>query len=115
MALSRSDAIYLFINLGKQFISHYRKVIDDINSSNKSLNHHVSEMQAWWNSVKNIKLKTTKKSPTDEEFKDWFFSAGGNIEDYLPEDLIETYSKFVEAVLNNRDVNLITILEEIYK
>lgn len=106
MALSRSDAIDLCIGLGKQFIEHYRK----ISNNDCSFYHHVQEMQSWWDRVKRISLKPRSRRITDINLVDWFFTAGGDIEEYLEEDLIDEYNKLIITILGNKDKKIIDIL-----
>ena len=108
MALSRSDAISLCMGLGKQFIIHYKNV----SGNDPAIIHHMQEMQTWWNKVKDISLKPKSKKITDINLVDWFFTAGGDVEDYLDEDLIDEYNNFVVRILNNKNEKLINLLNK---
>lgn len=101
MALSRTDAMDRCISLGKKFIEHFDKVYKNPNDSAR--NHWLSEMNTWWKSVKEIKLKNTNKPPLNGEYRDWFFTAGANPEDFMKTPTYmesKSYDDFVNALLN---------------
>ena len=112
MALSRTDAMDRCISLGKRFIEHFDKVYKNPNDSAR--NHWLSEMNAWWKSVKEIKLKNTNKPPLNGEYRDWFFTAGANPEDFMKAPTYmesKSYDDFVNALLNG--VNMESAVKQI--
>lgn len=105
MALSRTDAMDRCISLGKKFIEHFDKVYK--NPNNSARNHWLSEMNTWWKSVKEIKLKNTNKPPLNGEYRDWFFTAGANPEDFMKSPTYmesKSYDDFVNALLNGANI-----------
>lgn len=105
MALSRTDAMDRCISLGKKFIEHFDKVYKNPNDSAR--NHWLSEMNTWWKSVKEIKLKNTNKPPLNGEYRDWFFTAGANPEDFMKAPTYmesKSYDEFVSALLNGANM-----------
>lgn len=105
MALSRTDAMDRCISLGKKFIEHFDKVYKNPNDSAR--NHWLSEMNTWWKSVKEIKLKNTNKPPLNGEYRDWFFTAGANPEDFMKTPTYmesKSYDDFVNALLNGVNI-----------
>lgn len=125
MALSRSDAIDLCLNLGKEFAEHFVKVVTEgVNSEN--FNHHCSEMQAWFDKVRKIKLKPKGKTLNIEQYIDWFFTVGQNTEDVVGENNVDLYEKLIAKLLNllnlydknninsnNTNINITNIMKEI--
>ena len=102
MALSRTDAIERCCSLGTQFAEHFDKVYKDGKDA-LSFRHHCVEMQAWWNSACNIKLKPHNKSLTVEHLVDWFFTAGQGTEDLLHDsDEITYYDMLMLELLQKR-------------
>lgn len=105
MALSRTDAMDRCISLGKKFIEHFDKVYKNPNDSAR--NHWLSEMNTWWKSVKEIKLKNTNKPPLNGEYRDWFFTAGANPEDFMKAPTYmesKSYDDFVNVLLNGANM-----------
>lgn len=111
MPLSRREAISISMDSGRQFIKHYVKVMEDIAGNLDTYTHHIKEMQGWWDGVKSIKLKSNSNPLTDINVIDWFFTAGGDVEDYVPEELVVAYNSFVHKVLSDRDRALQTIFD----
>lgn len=101
MALNRGEAIDRCCILGEKFIQHFHKLFME-GKSDPNFNHHCSEMQGWWNSVCEIRLKHNNKLLTNTNLIDWFFTVGAAVEDYLKDpDEIEAYNKFYIALLYN--------------
>lgn len=102
MALARRDAIDRCISYGSEFCEHFNIICDEGIYSD-DFKHHCGELQGWFKIVCKIKLKDTKKAPSNEDLVDWFFTAGQNIEDVIKKNYISIYEKFVDIMLNNRD------------
>lgn len=103
MAMSRGDAIDLCISLGEKFIEHFNKIVE-LGLNDEYFNHHCVEMQAWFDRVNKIKLKTTNKNLTIEQLVDWFFTCGENIEDVVSETSVELYNNFIIKLLGCESV-----------
>ena len=115
MALSRSDAISHCIGKGKEFIQHFDKLYHNPKSIDAA--HWAKEMQAWYNDVNLIKLKTNSKKLLSTQLSDWFFTAGAEAKDFMenPTDReIELYDKLQSFVLANRDCNVFETLKAIF-
>lgn len=113
MSMPKSEICYRSSRLGRQFINHFNKVLSDLQSENGScLNHHCSEMQSWWDYVRNLTYKHNKKYVSNEDMIDWFFSGGGNYEDTV--DDITVYEQLIHCMLNNKDKSIISIIKNIY-
>lgn len=111
MALSRGEAIDICMSLGKQFANHFNKVCDEgKNSSN--FKHHCQEMQSWFNKVKSIKLRHTKRLIQPTNLYDWFFTCGAELEDVVNLCYIDDYEYLVNQLLctNNK---VFDVLKEI--
>ena len=111
MALSKSDAIDRCISLGNRFIEHFLKVIKE-GKTHQDFLHHCQEMQAWYDSVRKIKLKLTNKALTKTNLIDWFFTAGQVPEDFMDEDLVEIYETFYLRLLS-LDKKVVDILRDL--
>lgn len=106
MALSQSDAIRICMSLGRNFVKHFDKIYKEKDS--ECVNHWISEMSAWYNEVKEIKLKSTKKSILSGKLRDWFFTFGAEPEDVIGEENteeLEIYDKFCNEVLSGKSVS----------
>ncbi|MBP0990187.1 MAG: phosphatase PAP2 family protein [Oscillospiraceae bacterium] len=106
-ALSRRDAMDRCIGLGKKFIMHFDKVYH--NPSSRDTSHWKNEMQSWWNSIKQIKLKERNAELLNGEIRDWFLTAGANPEDFMTNADFEekkAYDIFSENILRNNNVEL---------
>lgn len=111
MALSRGEAIDICMSLGKQFANHFNKVCDEgKNCSN--FKHHCQEMQSWFNKVKSIKLRHTKRLIQPTNLYDWFFTCGAELEDVVNLCYIDDYEYLVNQLLctNNK---VFDVLKEI--
>ena len=98
MALSRGEAIDICMSLGKQFTNHFNKVCDEgKNSSN--FKHHCEEMQSWFDKVKSIKLRHTRRLIQPTNLYDWFFTCGAELEDVVNLCYIDDYEYLVNQLL----------------
>lgn len=98
MALKRADAIELCMSLGSKFIEHFHKIyvggLQDID-----FNHHCHEMQAWYDKASSIVIKATKKSISNSELNDWFFTVGSSVDSLLNDsDEIDKYEIFMKKL-----------------
>lgn len=110
MAYDRSQAVKKCYPLGKQFISHFHKCMDDIyQENNKRLHHHTSEMQAWWDEVKEIKLTYNNKSLSADQLINWFFTAGSDIETVIQDEYTEVYENLIISLLKDRNSDIYNI------
>lgn len=103
--LARTDAMNRCISLGKQFIEHFDKIYSD--PTNQANNHWIKEMCGWWDSVKQIKLKSTNKPILNGELRDWFFTAGANPQDFMhtaTNEELSAYDSFITNVINGVSV-----------
>jgi hypothetical protein len=105
MSISRADALEKCQNLGRKFIQHFDKVYKNPDSSSK--HHWLSEMQAWYQNIKDIKLKGVDKPLLKQQLIDWFFTAQANASDYMinptyAED--QAYEEFYLKLLNGQDI-----------
>lgn len=104
-AKERSKIYSLCFDLGKQFITHFHKVYQDILKGNYTdYMHHCREMQGWWNKVKDIRYKHNKKLITDDNLIDDFFTCGAISEDFLSKNEAYIYDNlFIPALLLDRE------------
>lgn len=105
MALSRSDAMDRCISLGKKFIEHFDKIYK--NPKSRDVNHWINEMNAWFQKVKEIKLKESNKPILNGNLRDWFFTAGANPQDFMNNPTYkecEDYDKFTEEILKGKNI-----------
>ena len=99
MAYTRSDAIDRCASLGSKFIEHFIKCQTEKDLG--TIGHHLSEMDAWWESVKSIRLKPSTKPLSPTQLVDWFFTAGSSVEDMLPDKLQDEYEKYIVILLSS--------------
>lgn len=111
-ALSRSDVIDKCLDYGKVFVEHFIKVILDFENNSDTLNHHIQEMQSFWDKVKILKFKNTNKLISNSNLMDWFFTVGSDVETILPDSMVDLYEEFMIKVLSDRDRKLIEIFHE---
>lgn len=111
-AMSRSDAITVCIGNGKQFMQHFVKVMSDgVNGDN--FKHHCHEMQNWFDIINNIKLKGNKKGLSLDQWMDWFFTAGGNIEDIIDYKYITYYEQLILTLMKDKNSKIEIIMKDI--
>lgn len=111
-AVSRADAITTCMSDGRQFMQHFVKVLHDgIDGDN--FKHHCHEMQNWFDVAKGIKLKGSKKPLSLEQWMDWFFTAGGNIEDEINEQYTDLYEKLIFQLMSNKNGKIEDIMKQI--
>ena len=115
MTYDRPDAIDRCSSLGKRFVEHFTKVCKEgINSPD--FKHHCQEMQSWWDDVKGIKLKDSKKPISISALNDWFFTLGRDPEDFIPEEYIDFYTKLYLSLLSDREnAKVVDLLSGILK
>lgn len=106
MAYSRSTAVDECFSKGKQFISHFYKVMEEGNNS-VNFHHHCSEMQAFWDDVKNIRLKPKSKLIAQDDLMNWFFTIGSDVNTYIKEDFQEAYHELYLSLLLNRKTAMV--------
>jgi hypothetical protein len=112
MAYSRDEAMSKCYNLGKEFIIHFHKIYKEPNA--EVVHHWTKEMQAWYDEIRGIVLKHNKKKLNGTQLRDWFFTAGGDPDDYFgiryedhPLDYYvesESYQEFIDNLLMLNDV-----------
>jgi len=107
MSLQRKDAVSACLGVGYKFAEHFVKVMTD-NEEDKA--HHISEMQAFWDSVKRIRMKSNNKLISNKNLMDWFFSFGGDIEDIVPVKYKDTYKELIAKMLEDRTTPISEIL-----
>lgn len=98
MAYKRTDAIDRCFDLGKKFTQHFN-IIVKLGKNDIDFKHHCQELQSWYDNVKSIKLKETKKDIKRSELWDWFFTVGQNVEDVILEPYQELYEDFCFELL----------------
>lgn len=107
MSVTRADAIEKCMSSGKNFIKHFDKIYKSPNNS--AVNHWVHEMQTWWNSVRQLRLKPDSNKLLDNQLYDWFFTAGGTFTDFVINTTYneeDTYYIFVRKLLENNNVKM---------
>lgn len=113
MSMSRSEISYRSSRLGRQFIDHFNKVLNDLQSKNSNcLNHHCQEMQSWWDYVRKLTYKHNKKYISDDDMIEWFFSGGGNYEDTVNN--VAMYKQLIGCMLSNKNKTIQSIIKNIY-
>ena len=93
------------ISLGKKFIEHFDKIYK--NPKSRDVNHWINEMNAWFQKVKEIKLKESNKPILNGNLRDWFFTAGANPQDFMNNPTYkecEDYDKFTEEILKGKNI-----------
>lgn len=111
-AVSRADAITTCMSNGRQFMQHFVKVIHDGTNGDR-FKHYCHEMQTWFDVAKGIKLKGSKKPLSFEQWMDWFFTAGGNIEDEIDEQYINLYEKLIFQLMSDKNSKIEDIIRKL--
>lgn len=101
MAMERSDAINRCMELGKKFIEHFDKIMN--NKRSQSVNRWMNEMQGWFDQVDRIILKPKSKKILFTNLIDWFFTVGSSPEEYLNKN-IEEYNDFIIELYKCKNV-----------
>ena len=111
MAYNRKSALNRCDDLGKPFIEHFDKIYH--NPKDANVPHWIEEMSAWYNSVKDIKLKPSARHLRHGEIIDWFFIGTHDPEDlFEDEEEIDAYDSFIfELVVNNKSIE--NVLKEV--
>ena len=108
MALKRSDAIITCMGLGKKFIEHFNKIYKETLKTPidmKNIPNWVVELTAFFGEVRGIRLKSNKKPLSNINIEDWFFTGGGNLEDFfIDEKEIKKYKDFCTELLDSNDL-----------
>ena len=81
MAFSRQDAIDRCVGLGKKFVEHFDKIYNNRNSID--VEHWATEMESWWNKVKDIKMSSNNRTIRDVDLLNWFFDGGQLASDFM--------------------------------
>lgn len=115
MSMSRLDAIDKCVQVASQFATHFEKALSDKRSKSNDFIHHCTELNAFWNQVKDIKLKPKNKSITDVNLIDWFFTGGQDITDMVSEDNEEIYNKFINILLRDRNVDIVKAFDILFE
>ena len=111
-ALSRSDVIDKCLDYGKVFVEHFIKAVLDLENNSDTLNHHIQEMQSFWDKVKILKFKHNNKLVSNSNLMDWFFTMGSDVETILPDSVVGMYEEFIIKVLSDRNRKLIDSFHE---
>lgn len=112
MAYPLSKALMICQGYGRQFITHYAKLPED---TDELRHHHISEMQSWWDEVRNLRLKMNNKVISNQYLIDSFFTVGADIEDFLDEPYSDSYNKLMIKMLDDRDKSLSSILDDSWR
>ena len=115
MAIERADAIEICLSLGKQFIEHFHKLFTEGKSA-PNFNHHCTEMQAWYDKCRVLTLKNTKRIISSSNLIDWFFEAGGSIDEnngFASYEESDAYEELMLALLANKDSKVRFVAEQI--
>ena len=102
MTMSRMNAIDRCYYLGKKFIGHFDSIYRNPHSLHT--NTLCSEMQNWYNLVKNIILKENNMPLSKDCLIDWFFTATGNPDNFInnkTKQKINTYNNLKNNLLLN--------------
>ena len=105
MAYEKGDAMESCRSIGRKFIQHFDKIYNRRDC--EAVNHWCGEMQGWFNDVKSIKLKQSKKYIDNDDLWDWFFTAGAEAKDYMLKpnaEEISTYEDFVSDLNITKNV-----------
>ena len=115
MANNKADTIIKCNRSGRIFAKHFVKCLNDISHIDIDLlHHHCKEMQAWWNDVREDKLKSNNKVLTNTKLIDWFFSGGMVYEDFMSSSQALEYEKFIKALLKDRSQDIYELMCELF-
>lgn len=115
MAYKRSDAIDKCYTNGRPFIEHFHKCMQDLSDNNRELyRHHASEMQSWWDVVREIKLTSNNKKLLYDQLINWFFTVGSDVEDVIDAEYQDVYERFYIELLRHPESKIVNLLEDIF-
>ena len=102
-AIARNDLVLSCLSLGRQFISYFKKILR--NQDNQELVHHwCSEMQSFYDDVKDARLKSNKKIVSKEFLYEYFFLKGSGLSDqFSNEEEAEMYQCVIDLILYNNE------------
>ena len=104
MAYSRADAMERCYSLGKSFIEHFDKIYKE--PSSQAVNHWCSEMQNWYNKIRDITLKPNNKHLNRTQMRDWFYTFGSDPTEYFDSlDENEVYEEFIDELENTGNIS----------
>ncbi len=105
LAKDRDEIISKCESLNKKFVEHFDKIYKYPKS--ESVNHWLSEMQAWYDQVKNQRFKYNGKKINVKQLFDWFFLGpyAACAADLFPDDNEDDdeaayYLEFVDYILD---------------
>lgn len=113
-AYTQSKAIDRCASLGRQFIDHFHKVVEEGDQS-PDFKHHCQEMQTWWEDVRDIVLKHNKKRISKVDLIDWFFTKGSSIEIQIKESYQELYEELCVSLISDYSSTVEEILSRLLK
>lgn len=96
--------------LGNQFAKYFNKTVKEEKDS-PNFNQCCHEMQTQWNSVKEIRIKSSNKALNTKQYTNWFFTAGKPTEEIINN--VEVYNKLIIELLSNKDKPIKDIMEQI--
>ena len=112
MAYSQRAAVNRCGDLGYEFATHFVKIMDD-GANHEDFAHRCKEMQAWWNKVKSIKLKSNNKIISNKNLFDWFFTYGSDVAGVIEnEEYRIAYEALINELLKNRNREIIDIFNK---
>ena len=115
MAYTKSIAAQMCRDIGKPFIKHFHKCMEDLENNNMDrFHHHACEMQSWWNDVRTMKLSYNNKKLSVDQLINWFFTAGSDIEEMIDVRYQDLYEKFILDLIKYPNTRLEYTLQDIY-
>ena len=104
MAFNRAEAIDICMSIGKRFAEHFDKIYNS--GDNQFISHLCSEMQAWYDKMRSIKLSYNNKSLNFSQRYNWFYTFGSSYEFIFHENYDEeiAFEEFIDLLNVNNNV-----------
>lgn len=115
MLMTRAKAIFTCVSLSVQFANHFEKALEDKRNNFDTFIHHCTELNSFWNSVKNIRLKPNNRLITDVNLIDCFFTGGQDVTDMVSEENEEIYNKFINILLRDRNIDIVKAFDILFE
>lgn len=116
MATDKSSAIESCRSLGRRFIEHFIKLVDET-PTGLNFKHHCNEMQTWYSDAESIILKYNNKKISNTQLSDWFFTCGETTENLMSNKYTDIYEDFIATIIYKRtkrdDVSIFDIAKEL--
>lgn len=91
------------MTLGRNFITAFHTLYEYPHAEARE--HFIAEMQSWYNTVCDIKIRETDLPILNQQIYDWFLTAGASIENFIyNKNEIMCYDEFAVVLLYTKNL-----------